>query len=248
MHGEVGPNLRHPAYLYCLGEDTRRPLTVLSPTADMSPTALPLPSSTTRGPSAGRGHVRHDSGIDAEKLRKSLEQASPSSASGSATMSGTTASSTVSPASVGAAFPAKTGPAATQDAAANEAVLRDSMERFVRHPLVSPIFTDDMAGLPPILIQAGECEVLRDESVALAFKYLSQNKGSSTSWVRHEMYTDMVHVFQAMQWLPAAKLALKHMSQFFEEIDADASVPLETYRLTAEETRYVHMIDSHINM
>jgi alpha/beta hydrolase fold len=52
---------------------------------------------------------------------------------------------------------------------------KDSLERITRymylnrHPLVSPIFAP-MAGLPPALIQAGEAEMLRDETLALVYK------------------------------------------------------------------------------
>nr|KAJ3419745.1 hypothetical protein HK105_006565 [Polyrhizophydium stewartii] len=125
-------------------------------------------------------------------------------------------------------------------------LLRDTMDRFVRHPLVSPLFADDFVGLPPILVQAGECEFLRDESIALAFKIEQQNAGSTSSWVRHELYTDMVHVFQAVAWIPAAQLALRRIAHFIDHVDgrAPASPPL----LTPEEAPLIHTIDSHCQL
>ncbi|KAI8622592.1 hypothetical protein BC830DRAFT_1088942 [Chytriomyces sp. MP71] len=42
---------------------------------------------------------------------------------------------------------------------------------MIEHPLVSPVFNNDYAGMPPLLILAGDAEVLRDESIQLARKY-----------------------------------------------------------------------------
>ncbi|KAJ3177519.1 hypothetical protein HK101_010217 [Irineochytrium annulatum] len=117
--------------------------------------------------------------------------------------------------------------------------VRDVTERMARHPLVSPVFSEDMRGLPPILIQAGESECLRDETLALAYRYhvandprrAMQPSGAAgrpgAGFVRHEMYKDMVHVFMALAWLPQAKLALKNISGFIaemEEIDESVGV------------------------
>ena len=66
---------------------------------------------------------------------------------------------------------------------------KDTMERFVRHPLVSPIFAS-FANIPHLLIQAGDAEVLRDESIALAYKCHQDNPACV---VRHELYADMVY-------------------------------------------------------
>ena len=43
------------------------------------------------------------------------------------------------------------------------------MELYLTHPYASPLF-GDFTGLPPLLIQAGESEVLRDEITLLAHK------------------------------------------------------------------------------
>lgn len=48
-------------------------------------------------------------------------------------------------------------------------LLGDSIEEYLTHPYVSPLF-GDLAGLPPLLIQAGDAEVLRDEITLLAHK------------------------------------------------------------------------------
>lgn len=64
--------------------------------------------------------------------------------------------------------------------------LGDHLERYLTHPYASPLF-GDFKGLPPMLIQAGECEVLRDEITLLAHKATL-----SGLEVRHELYEDAV--------------------------------------------------------
>jgi acetyl esterase/lipase len=64
---------------------------------------------------------------------------------------------------------------------------------LVKHPYVSPVFADNFDDLPPILIQSGGCESLRDEIADLTRKI----KNSKSTLIHHEIYQDMVHVFQA---------------------------------------------------
>jgi epsilon-lactone hydrolase len=56
-------------------------------------------------------------------------------------------------------------------------------------PLVSPQYAD-LTGLPPMLIHAGECEVLKSQIVKFAEK--AKNEGLDC---KLQVYTDMVHVF-----------------------------------------------------
>ena len=60
------------------------------------------------------------------------------------------------------------------------------MERYLTHPYASPIF-GDFQGLPPLLIQGGDAEVLRDEITLLAHKATLAGVK-----VRHELYEDAV--------------------------------------------------------
>jgi hypothetical protein len=55
-----------------------------------------------------------------------------------------------------------------------------------------------LTGLPPLLIQSGEAEVLRDEITLLAYKASLQGV-----IVMHEVYDEQVHVFQSLSFLPA---------------------------------------------
>lgn len=64
--------------------------------------------------------------------------------------------------------------------------LGEQTEQYLAHPYASPLF-GDFTGLPPLLIQAGDAEVLRDEITLLAHK--ATLAGVS---VRHELYEDAV--------------------------------------------------------
>ncbi|KAI8817708.1 Alpha/Beta hydrolase protein [Fimicolochytrium jonesii] len=112
-------------------------------------------------------------------------------------------------------------PSASSDAEAAKSFIRDKVEQFTRHPLVSPIFAESLAGLPPILVQAGEAEVLRDDSLALAYKYDRDNVGreGAHGWVRHEMFTDMVHVWIMMGWLKESTSAMARINRFLDELE-----------------------------
>lgn len=66
-----------------------------------------------------------------------------------------------------------------------------------------------MRGLPPLLIQCGDAEVLRDEITLLAHK--ASLAGVA---VRHELYEDCVHVFQAFLFLDASRKALQSCRHF----------------------------------
>lgn len=75
------------------------------------------------------------------------------------------------------------------------------MERYLTHPYASPLF-GTFQNLPPLLVQSGEAEVLRDEITLLAHKATLAGVE-----VRHELYEDAVHVFQAFAFLDASKEA-----------------------------------------
>lgn len=66
-----------------------------------------------------------------------------------------------------------------------------------------------MKGLPPLLIQCGDAELLRDEVTLLAHK--ASLAGVA---VRHELYEDCVHVFQAFLFLDASRKALQSARHF----------------------------------
>lgn len=62
----------------------------------------------------------------------------------------------------------------------------ERLHKYLMHPYASPIFAD-LQGLPPLLITAGDAEVLRDEITLLAHK-----ASAAGVKVRHELYEDSV--------------------------------------------------------
>ncbi len=78
-----------------------------------------------------------------------------------------------------------------------------------KDPLASPVF-GDYRGLPPLLIQCGEHEMLRDDSIRAAKK--ARADGAS---VKLEVWPGMFHVFQSHEpLLPEAREAIDHMAEF----------------------------------
>lgn len=82
------------------------------------------------------------------------------------------------------------------------------MATYVTHPYASPLF-GDLSNLPPMLIQSGDSEVLRDENTLLAHKATLAGVQ-----VTHELYEDMVHVFQMFTFLPAARTAINSVGRW----------------------------------
>ncbi|MCC7336250.1 MAG: alpha/beta hydrolase [Pirellulaceae bacterium] len=78
-----------------------------------------------------------------------------------------------------------------------------------KNPLASPLF-GDYRGIPPLLIQVGEHEMLRDDSVRVAEK--ARTDGNR---VKLEVWPGMFHVFQSHEpLLPEAQESIEHMAEF----------------------------------
>ena len=93
----------------------------------------------------------------------------------------------------------------------------DSLERYAKYyagehdltnPLISPHYAD-LGGLPPILIQVGADEILLDDARRCAAR--AQEAGVT---VTLEVWDEMFHVFQLVSFLPEAKEAVEHISEF----------------------------------
>jgi len=76
------------------------------------------------------------------------------------------------------------------------------------HPEVSPIFAD-FSGFAPLLLQAGNNEMLRDEAVRTAHK--AHEAGVD---VELELWPDTPHVFQVAPFLPESTRALGHIAAY----------------------------------
>ncbi|KAI0094480.1 Alpha/Beta hydrolase protein [Irpex rosettiformis] len=111
--------------------------------------------------------------------------------------------------------------------------LGEHMEKYLTHPYASPLF-GNFKGLPPMLIQSGEAEVLRDESTLLAHK--ATRAGVK---VRHELFQDAVHVFQTFPFMEQAQQAFHSAREFVRDtlkpINGDASSSATTLESVVEE-------------
>ncbi|KAF9985084.1 hypothetical protein BGZ65_011792 [Modicella reniformis] len=110
---------------------------------------------------------------------------------------------------------------------------RDKIKTLARHPYISPLW-GNLSGLPPMLIQCGEAERLRDECALFTHKaggsFGAYNKHPCKSKIQPQhqshhveldMYPEMVHVFQAIPFLPESSMALERMLEFMERKEAD---------------------------
>jgi acetyl esterase/lipase len=76
------------------------------------------------------------------------------------------------------------------------------------HPEVSPLFAD-FAGFPPLLMQTGSSEMLRDEAVRAARKAHAAGVD-----VELELWPGTPHVFQIASFLPESTLAVENITDF----------------------------------
>jgi acetyl esterase/lipase len=80
-----------------------------------------------------------------------------------------------------------------------------------RHPYASPLY-GDAAGLPPILMQVGSDEILRDDAVRMADRLRAAG-----SAVELEIWPRMLHVFQLYaRVLPEGRRAIERIGAFVE--------------------------------
>ncbi len=96
----------------------------------------------------------------------------------------------------------------------------DCLSDFVRlylgsadpwNPLASPVY-GDYTGIPPLLIQVGDYEVIRDDSVRAAEK--ARADGAD---VTLEVWPGQVHVFQ-IRGLPESRDAVAHLAEFMKKM------------------------------
>jgi acetyl esterase/lipase len=79
-------------------------------------------------------------------------------------------------------------------------------------PLVSPLY-GDYSGLPPILIQVGDCEVLLDDST----RYAERAKAAGVD-VTLEVWDEMIHVFQIFApTLPEGQQAIDKIGEWVKQ-------------------------------
>ncbi|KAI0313429.1 esterase [Amylostereum chailletii] len=118
--------------------------------------------------------------------------------------------------------------------------LGEHMTRYLTHPYASPLF-GRFEGLPPLLIQAGDAEVLRDEITLLAHK--AARAGVD---VAHELYEDAIHVFQACSFLDARQKAFASCREFVVHTLPRLQERRPRALGSPVETKLRHETDSHL--
>jgi len=89
-----------------------------------------------------------------------------------------------------------------------------------RHPLASPLF-GDLSGLPPLLIQVGDTEILLDDSSRLADRAAAAGVD-----VTLNVWPNLPHVWQVSQaFLPEARQALDEAAAFAKAYLRHPSAP-----------------------
>ncbi len=82
-----------------------------------------------------------------------------------------------------------------------------------RHPLASPLYAD-FTGLPPMLLQVGDAEIIRDDTPRVAAR--ARTFGVDA---RDEVWPEMIHVWHLRQPpFPEAQEAIAHIRAFIEEV------------------------------
>ncbi|KAK9761328.1 hypothetical protein K7432_013848 [Basidiobolus ranarum] len=123
------------------------------------------------------------------------------------------------------------------------------------HPLVSPLFEADLRGLPPLLIQLGDGELLRDEGILFSLRasgnYQAMNlneetQNSTPTPVALEIYGEMPHVFHVFSFTTGAKIALDRCAKFVKQVIQEKETPL----VPTAQTNYLteNFIDYHGNI
>lgn len=83
----------------------------------------------------------------------------------------------------------------------------------LKNPLVSPLYAESLAGLPPILLQAGTAETLLDDSRRFAEKALAQGAD-----VTLQEWPDMIHVWHSFySRLPESRQALEAIGEWLSK-------------------------------
>ncbi|KAJ2558851.1 hypothetical protein EV175_000610 [Coemansia sp. RSA 1933] len=90
----------------------------------------------------------------------------------------------------------------------------DAMFEELKCPLVSPIY-GDLGGMPPMLIQVGGNELLKDDVCAFA-ETVQKHNPERPDLVNLETYADMPHAFTLLHFTQASEEAFASMGRFVQ--------------------------------
>ncbi|KAJ3324887.1 hypothetical protein HDU76_013295 [Blyttiomyces sp. JEL0837] len=108
------------------------------------------------------------------------------------------------------------------------------------HPILSPIHAD-LTGLPPLLIQAGDSEVLTDDSIRLHANAVAAGCKSEL-----QLYRDMFHVFQAIPTAVACSEAFRRIGVFVRSSEVGHSYSIGGH-VTSSSITYQNVATSEEN-
>lgn len=84
----------------------------------------------------------------------------------------------------------------------------------LKHPLVSPLYAESLAGLPPVLLQVGTAETLLDDSRRFAAKARAEGVE-----VTLQEWPDMIHVWHCFySRIPEARAALAAIGAWLHQL------------------------------
>jgi acetyl esterase/lipase len=124
-------------------------------------------------------------------------------------------------------------------------------------PYVSPMLAESLGGLPPILIIAGNVEILRDEAIYFAYRASNPEKyrlpkyeidfdnsqfKSPSKKIVLELYDEMFHNFQYFP-IEASNVSIRRAGEFISNVIQEATLAnptsntsnkFETYKITCQ--------------
>ncbi|RKP07414.1 hypothetical protein THASP1DRAFT_24432 [Thamnocephalis sphaerospora] len=138
--------------------------------------------------------------------------------------------------------------------------------RLLKSPYVSPMWATDLTGLPPLLVQVGGAERLRDEGIRFAHRTASRDHDGASpgslgtpsslesdyaehrtprlrlpTTVRLEVYDDMPHVWHCFPNMPANRVSLTRATDFVRAcLDAPEELISEHLRIAPTGELLVH--------
>lgn len=150
--------------------------------------------------------------------------------------------------------------------------LRDQIQMYttnqlLSHPLVSPVFQPSLGGLPPLLIQAGGGELLKDEQIYLAHKAANPAAYPSSAAINRaydpdgsvytryqptqvqlQVWDDLCHVAHTLSFTRPAKYMYRAVAQFgvwaYNNSKADMATPLPKQLPHVEDTDTLSIIST----
>ncbi|KAI9290551.1 alpha/beta-hydrolase [Neoconidiobolus thromboides FSU 785] len=90
-------------------------------------------------------------------------------------------------------------------------------EKYLKYPLVSPMYQNSFDGFPPIMVTVGSEERFEDEIMIFArkIKSHSQTKSNGQQVILHH-FEDMPHAFQSIEFHPSSIKSIKLCGQFIK--------------------------------